>query len=256
MALRISNALRNFTLQNGSFKKALQNGKIFLYTGAQVANPEAAPTGTLLCTYTVTSGAHTSEVLPFGTVTLAGTSGSVNTLTVDGISVLPAPVTFTTSLTQVATDIAAAINKGMSEPEYTATASGAVVTIIASRGAGASGNGLVIAAGLTTLTATIANTANGVTAINGLQFQNSLVGTLSKDAAQIWSGIAGASGTAGWFRFVGAVADSGLADGDNSQIRLDGNVGTTGSDLNLTSTAIAATATQTISGFSVTLPAA
>ena len=48
---------------------------------------------------------------------------------------------------------------------------------------------------------------------------------------------------------------AGTTDSTDSQVRLDGSVSTSGADLNLTSTAIAATATQTISGFAVTLPA-
>jgi hypothetical protein len=159
-------------------------------------------------------------------------------------------------LTQTAADVAAAINKGLTDPEYTATSAGAVVTISAVRGTGAVSNGLVVTATLTTITASYANLSGGVTAVNGLRWGNSAAGLIGIDPVQTWSGVAGASGTAGWFRFVGSVADSGALDTTESQIRLDGAVATSGAELNMSSTTITASATQTISAFSVTLPAA
>jgi len=256
MALRISTALRDFLLQHGSLKNALQNGKILVYSGAQPATADAAPTGTLLCVYTDNSGAHTPEVLATGTVTLAtGASGSVDTITVNGVNIIAAPVPFNTSLTQTAADLATAINKGISSPEYTATSSGTVVTISAMRGSGSAPNGFVVTGTLTTMTASYGNMAGGTDAVNGLQLDNAAAGSISKRSDQTWSGAAVAGGTAGWFRFVGSVTDSGIADSTESQIRMDGSVSTSGAQLNLSSTTIAATATQTISGFTASIPA-
>lgn len=258
MTLRISSGLRNFVMQNGSFKNALQNGKLLIYTGAQPATPDAAPTGTLLATITSSSGAHTAEVLATGTVTLdTGASGSVNTVTVNSLNILPAAVPFNTSLTQTAADVAAAINKGMSDPEYTATSSGAVVTIKANRGTGATVNGYVVSATLTTITASYANLSGGVTAVNGLQWGNAAAGLVAKDTTQNWTGVAVASGTAGWGRFVGSVADSGAADSSEVEIRMDGSIATSGGEIQMSpGTAVTSGATQTIGSFGVTLPAA
>lgn len=257
MTVRLSNALRNYINEQGSVKHALTGGKILLYSGSQPATPETAPSGTLLCTYTLASGAHTAEVLATGSVTLStGASGSVDTITVDGVDILPAPVAFNTSLAQTATDCITAINKASTSPKYVASSGGSgIITITAARGAGAEANGLVVSGTFTTITGSYSNMAGGVTPVNGLGFGASSAGVLSKDSAQTWSGVAGATGTAGWFRFVGSVADSGIADSTDSQIRLDGAVSTSGSDLNLTSTSIASGATQTLSGFSITLPA-
>jgi len=257
MTVRLSNALRNYVNEQGSLKHALQGGKLMVYSGAQPANPETAPSGTLLCTYTNNSGAHTAEVLATGSVTLStGSSGSVDTITVDGVDILPAAVPFNTSLAQTALDVIAAINKASTSPKYKASTGGSgVITITAARGAGAEANGLAVVASFTTITGSDTDMASGVTPVNGLKFGASASGVLSKDDAQTWSGVAVAGGTAGWARFVGAVADSGAADSTDSQVRLDMSISTSGSDLNLTSTAIAATATQTISGFAVTLPA-
>src|SRR5574340_759925 len=142
MTLRLSSGARNFVLQHGSLKKAFQGGKILIYSGAQTSSADAAPTGTLLCTVTKSSGAHTAEVQASGPVTLTGgAAGSVDTVTVNSVNILTnGAVPFNTSLTQTAADLAAAINLSESYPEYTATSSGAVVTIKAARGAGAAPN--------------------------------------------------------------------------------------------------------------------
>lgn len=256
MTLRLSTALRNHNLAGGSLKNALQGGKLLIYTGAQPASADAAPTGTLLCTISDASAAHTPEVLATGSVTLAGSSGSVTALTVGGVAVIDAAVPFNTDLATTAADLAAAINACQSSPDYSATASGATVTISAARGSGAAPNGFVVDATCTTLTSTDVNLSGGVSAVNGLKFGSPAAGVLGKLATQAWSGVAGNTGTAGWFRFVGAVADSGALDAAESQFRLDGAISTSGSQLNMSSTSITAGATQTITSFPVTLPSA
>src|SRR3990167_9378872 len=138
MALRLSTGLRNFMLQHGSLKDALQNGRMEVYTGTQPTTADSAATGTLLCPITKGSAAHTAEVLATGTVTLTGgASGSVDTVTVNSVNILTTgAVPFNTSLNQTAADLAAAINASESSPEYTASVSGAIVTISAMRGTG------------------------------------------------------------------------------------------------------------------------
>lgn len=257
MTLRYSTAASNYILQHGSLKKALQGGKILIYSGSQPASADSAPTGTLLCTITSSSGAHTAEVLATGTVTLTGgAAGSIDTVTVNSVNILTnGAVPFNTSLTQTAADLAAAINLSESFPEYTATSSGAVVTITAARGSGASPNGFVVSATLTTITASYGNMAGGVTAVNGLQFGSAAARTLSKKTGQVWSGVNTASGTAGWYRFVGAVADSGVADSSETEIREDGAIATSGAQLNMNNTTLASGATTTIDTWSRSQPA-
>lgn len=256
MTLRVSTALRNFVLSGGSIKDGLQGGKIMIFSGAQPTSADAAPTGTLLATITSAGATHTPEVQAAGTITLSGSAGSIDGVTVNSVAILDASVPFNTTLTQTALDLANAINSSASNPEYTASASGSVVTITAKRGTGAVANGYVVAGSLTTLTATYSALSGGVTAVNGLKFGAASAGVLPKHATQVWNGIAGASGTAGWFRFVGAIADSGLADASESQFRLDGAVSTSGAQLNMSSTTVTQNATQTISSFPITLPTA
>lgn len=256
MTLRLSTAMRDYINADGSFKDALHDGEIKIYSGAQPATADAAPTGTLLCTITAASAARTAEVQASGTVTLSGSAGSVDAITVGGIDVLGASVAFDTDLTTTAAKVAAQINRFRSVPNYKATSAGAVVTLIAPRGLGANANSKTVTGTLTTLTASYANTSGGVTAVNGLHFDVSTAGVLAKDASQVWSGVAGATGTAGWFRFTGSVADSGAIDSSAAQVRLDGAISTSGAQLNMSATSITSGATQTISSFPVTLPTA
>ena len=255
MPLRLSTGLRNFVNAAGSMKDALQNGQLLIYTGAQPATADTAPSGTLLVTITDASATRTAEVLATGTVTLAtGAAGSVDAITVNGVSILDAPVAYATSLTVTATNVATAINRSASNPEYTATASGAVITIRAKRGSGAGANGFVVTGTLTTLTATYANMASGVTAVNGLKFGISAAGVVDKHATQVWTGVAVVTGTAGWFRFVGSVADSGATDTGEIEIRMDGAISTSGAQINMSNTTVTLSATETVSSFPLTLP--
>lgn len=256
MTARISTGLRNFLAESGSLKDALQGGKILVYSGSQPTTADAAPTGTLLCTFTDNDGAHTSEVAATGSVVLTGgASGSVNSLTVDGIALLDASVPFNTSLTQTAADVVTAINNSQSNPDYTASSSGATITITARRGTGSEANGLVVASTTTTITKTDNNMSGGVSSVNGLKFSQSLSGILSKLASQTWSGTTATTGTAGWFRFVGPIADSGALDTLGTQIRLDGAISTSGQQLNFSSTSFVGGAVQTITAFDITVPA-
>ncbi len=75
-------------------------------------------------------------------------------------------------------------------------------------------------------------------------------GVLSKDA-NAWSGVAAASGTASYFRLV-VNTDTGVLS--TSELRLQGTVGTSGADLNMSSVSIVISATQTIDTFDLTMP--
>jgi hypothetical protein len=255
MTMRLSTGLRNFLNKQGSVAGALRNGRIEIYSGAQPTSADAAVTGTLLCTITGNSGAPTNEVLATGTVTLAGSAGSLNTLTVDGQDILGGAVPFNGTLAQTALDVAAQINRFNGYPDYTASAAAAVVTISAIPGSGTAPNAKVVAATATTLTATTANMAGGVAAANGLQFDVSVAGTLTKLASQIWSGLNAATGTAGWFRQYGSVADAGALDAVGTALRIDGAIGTSGAEMNLNSTAFTSGATTTLAAWGDTIPA-
>jgi hypothetical protein len=96
------------------------------------------------------------------TVTLTGgASGSVDTITVDGVALLGSPVAFSTNLATTATNVATAINTGTGTHGYTATAASAVVTILANIIEGSNPNGYVVAVTSTTITTTNTDMYNG-----------------------------------------------------------------------------------------------
>ena len=257
MTARFSTGARDFLNKRGGIDDMLMNGWIEIYTGSQPATADAAVTGTLLCTISSASGAITKEVLSTGSVTLnTGAAGSVNTLTVNSVEIMGAAVNFNTSLTQTAADVAAQINRYKSNPDYTATSSGAVVTIIARPGTGTAPNTFVVASTVTTITKTDANMAGGVASVNGLKFDTSASGVMNKLSTQTWSGVNAATGTAGYFRQYGSVADAGGAATTNLELRIDGAIATSGAEMNLNSTAFTSGATTTLSSWSMTVPAA
>lgn len=254
MTLRLSSGLRNHLMNGGSMKQAFSGGKLKIYSGSQPSTADAAPTGTLLATITDNSGAHTQEVRATGTITLSGSSGSITAVTVNALTVLGETVAFDTDLSTTATNLAEAINEYHSVPKIQASASGAVVTLTAPQGVGAGANGWVVDSTTSTLVGTDVNMSGGVTSANGLKFDKGSAGAMDKLDSQTWSGVAGVTGTAGWFRLEGPVADSGALDSTESQIRMDGAISTSGAQLNMSSTSITASATQTITSFPITLP--
>ena len=105
------------------------------------------------------------------------------------------------------------------------------------------------ALGSAVLLVTISNNSSGT----GLTFAATPVGgVLSKNAAETWSGVNAASGTATFYRFVTA-ADSGSAS--TTESRLQGTVGVTGEGINLTAgTALASAATTSIDSYGIEIP--
>ena len=86
---------------------------------------------------------------------------------------------------------------------------------------------------------------------NGLNFDPVSGGTLTKKQSETWSGTNDADGTAGWFRFY----DNSKTTGSSSTaVRFDGNIATSGAQLNMSSTSLSSGATTTIDSFAVTLP--
>lgn len=261
MAFRVSTALRNGMLEGGSLKRLMSNCFIKVYTGSQPANADAATSGTLLVTYSLSGGTPTREVRATGSVTLnSGAGGSVTSITVNGIEILDTTVPYTTSLANTASLIATAINDNPKNWLFDASVSSATVTLTAKQGLGALANGWAVVTTLTTMTKTdvnIGSGVSGVTAVNGLNWGDSAAGSLTKKASETWQGTAVATGTAGWFRVEAAVSDAGTTDSTESVLRIDGAVATSGAEFNMPgSTTITSGAVQTLSNFSIALPTA
>lgn len=90
-------------------------------------------------------------------------------------------------------------------------------------------------------------------ATNGLQFEPAAAGEVAKKTAQEWKFKGLANGTAGWFRLMGNASDA-LGTSTTSP-RLDGNIGTSGADLNLSNIAVTTNTPCTIDVFIYGIPA-
>ena len=249
MALRLSTGLRNKLNAGGSLKKSLHDGVIRIYTGSQPAAADDAVTGTLLASITLVSGALTegTESTPQrDTATFTyGSNGDIYKLVVNGniysyttIAGDDAPKTAEALAKLVDKDNDVVVGRN-SNVIYVSAKHPGVTYTLANTGTTTPGN-LVLA-----------NTQANVR-LNGLQFGAVTAGVLTKEAG-VWSGVAVATGTAGWFRFQGV----GIDDDTLSTVfvRLDGNIATSGANMNMSSTSITSGATQTVDTFSVTEPA-
>lgn len=252
MSIRQSTGLRNFLATIGCYKRAFEGGKMRWYSGTQPVSADSPMAGTLLAEFSLSKGTITNEVRSFGTVTLTGgASGSVSSITVNGVEVLGATVSYTSSLTLTAAAIAAQINAFQSVPKYEATSSGAVVTIKALPGTGTGPNTFAIVVTATTITHSEVAFSGGVAGVNGLTFGLTADGALQITGA--WECDAIAGGTVGCYRLCGSEAD---ANGTSTTLlRLDGSVGVSGADLPVASTAITLGAPQRLTSFTITVPA-
>ena len=87
---------------------------------------------------------------------------------------------------------------------------------------------------------------------NGINLDVAAAGAVSKAVAEVWSGVGLADGTAGWFRFYDNAVTTGAS---TTAIRMDGQIATSGGEINMSNTNIVTLGTTTIDGFVVTLPA-
>lgn len=254
MAIRLSTALQNFLLAQGSFNQAFNGGTLEVRTGFQPASANNAPTGTKLVTFTSASAAWTAETPSVGSVELTGgAAGSINTVKIDGDDILDAPVVYANSLGATALALADAINRSALNNDFDASVTGNKVELTTRPGRAAQYASAVVASTATTITTNDTNCTSGTDAVNGLLFDLASGGILAKRIAQIWSGVAIASGTAGWFRLLGPVADPGTNAPDF--LRLDGSIASSGGNLTMSPLTMTQGATQTLASFNPTIPA-
>ena len=100
-----------------------------------------------------------------------------------------------------------------------------------------------------TLLATIYS--NNPTDTVGISFATPVVGVISKTGT--WAGTALATGTAGWYRLFEAGGTPGSLS--TTESRVDGNISTSGANMNMSSTTVTSGTVQTVSTFDITLPA-
>lgn len=273
--LRLSTGLRAYLLNHGSLAEALSGGVIYVYSGTQ---PGSADTGTadtgesetLIATITDSDGAYTREQPVTATLTLtAGAAGSVDSVTVGGVELLEAAVPFNTSLAQTATDLAAAINRNRYGVHgiYATDDGAAEVTLTSKRTWGPALSAAAVVISTTTLSASKTDfTTIAATPANGLHFEKhdedeygDPRAKLIKASGQTWSGTAGASGTATWFRFTNHYLTSSTADDgtvtSTEVLRLDGSIGLANATLVLDDVEIESSDPVTVSSFAITATA-
>jgi len=159
---------------------------------SDVDSDSSAPTAT--ATQLQANVAAVAETRASGTVTITGGSASagVNTIssvTVDGVELLIDPVDWVSSNDATANALAVAINDNSFASNYSATAAGAVVTIKAAVGTGATPNGDVVAATTTgDVTASTADMASGVTAVDAVaQVYKVVISGTTPDSTDLWT---------------------------------------------------------------------
>lgn len=256
MALKLSTGLVNKMLTTAPLRNIMSNCVIDIYSGAQVADADTAVAGTLLVTLSKSSGAFTGETKAVGALTIAGAAGSVDTVTVNAVDILGGSVAFVTDINATATAVANAINANPKNTMFDASTTGAsgVITLTAREGLGTLVNTWAVSGTYTTITGgTYVALTGGVDAVNGCKWGTAAAGVLSKDAVEVWSGNAVATGTAGWFRIRGS-NDAGGAS--TTLPRVDGAVATSGAQMNLGSLTITSGAPFVVPTGTLTLPKA
>lgn len=283
MALRLSTGFANYIASGGGWGDALKNGIIKVYSGSQPTTANDAATGTLLCQFsTGADGAFTAEVPCVAKIDFTSATTSCTALTIGTISLLSG-TSLTGADTVLAAAVAADINATNTTPDFYAVVGGeviggitfgsdaSIVYLIAPKNAGTSINGATVACtvgggsvaingGSSTTLGGAGSHLVGANAVTCLSMTYPpVVGTISKSGT--WQDtLANATGTAGWFRFLCTpYFDDGsttlITTGHNAKklMRLDGTVGTSGSDMIISSTSITVGAAQTVSQFDLTV---
>lgn len=86
---------------------------------------------------------------------------------------------------------------------------------------------------------------------NGINLNGAASGVISKSATEIWSGVAVATNTAGWFRYYDKDRVTGAS---TTARRFDGSVAQSAAQLNMSNTSVVSGSTSTIDSLAITFP--
>lgn len=263
MALYWSTGLRQFIAQHGSYKRALQGGVMIIYSGTVPTSADAVAGSytTQLLRITLSSGAYTAETQASASVTLSGSGGSLDTLTVGksgetAVDILGGAVAWDTDLSTTAANAVAQIQTHLSNPEYEVSSSGAVITVKSLMGSGTAQNGFILSC--TTSGGLLEDApqtfAGGISAVNGLNYLYGIDGVLTK--AGPWSGVIANTGTASYWRIYGPLGNEWNGPyASTTAIRVQGTCGMGASyDYNMESTSMVAGITHIIETFNLEVP--
>ena len=252
MAGKLSTGIRNFRAYGGSLRKAFEDAVLNIYSGTAPTEADDAPTGVLLAKITKSSGAVAANArstpkrykINIGSH-VADQTFKLN-VTMDGVG----PTTYT--YTNTPDGDAEAVAKGVALmlndiPQLIAIAEGANGNLYVQGDIAGLDFTLADGGGTGTLTVSLVEAAARV---NTLQLGAPTAGVYTK-SSDTWSGVALATGVAGYFRFVTSMD---LGTDNTTDLRLQGSVSTSGAELNLSNINFTLGATQTIDTFQLTEP--
>lgn len=248
MPLRFSSGAVDSLQENDCFRKTFEGGVIDIMLGAQPASADDARTGTLLARITLASGAFTAGIKStrkMDKATIAyGSDGDAYALVINGTSYSYTSVGGDDN-DAVALALAALVDASpvveafsVANVIYTRARYGGVSYTIANTGTTTGGNNVIAA-----VTAEVR--------LNGLLWGDSALGVISKEAG-VWSGLALADGTAGYFRFKANAVDDDTQS--TSLVRMDGNISTSNAPLIVSSVNIKQNTTITVDSATITRP--
>lgn len=247
MAFKLSTALQNWMLDFSSLRKAFENAVIKIYSGTAPTYANDAATGVLLCTISKASGTvsldeeGTNKITQV-TVTAPNTS---TTVSLGGVAFNVNALSATLSVINTAIALAEKIND--TSYDCVAVASGTDgILYVMSRIDGET------FATVGTLNTSVSDKIAAVDSDTLSFLSLAVAGVLSKNA-DTWSGVNVATGTAGYFRMVTS-GDTGVLV-TTTEKRLQGNISTSGAEMNLSNLNLTLGATLTVDSFTITLPA-
>ncbi len=251
-----STGLRNKMLGVDSLASIMADGVIKIYTGSAPASSDDAVTGQELVT--ITKGSATVKVAKKVTITATISNSADYAVTLNGVT-----LTYTSSASATGDEISAGLKALIDDAQgngisgvinYDKLYGRFIVTDV-----GSSSGQITIEAATAGVDFDVSVGSNLALVTNtesayGLHFDADSIasGVMTKKANEVWSGVCGASGTAGYFRFV-LDDDDGLSS--TTEPRIQGTVGTANTDMVVTSTNFAAGATQTVDVGTATMPA-
>jgi len=255
MALRQSTGLRNALDGGKSIRKVFEDAILNIYSGPAPSLADAAPTGSVLAKITTASGAVTAlarSTPSIWKVTIGDYTGGYTyglDITVDSVKQTPLFTNTPTlgSVILVAGALAQLVND--CAPIICVPTGGDGVFYIS----GPAGLDFTVAktSGVTGAV-TVATQVQVASALNTLRFGPPALGVISKSG--VWSGPVLITGVAGYFRLVTNLDGADL-DSNYSDARLQGDISTSGAEVNLSNINLVAGATQTIDTFALTEPA-
>ena len=259
MAEKYSTGLRNWLLGGKDLREAFDDFIIKVFSGSAPSDADQAEGVTALCT--ITKASQTVDATEVSTakqalipITVAA-SGAVVSIKINGTDYVYTVPAGSPSLTATALAVAQMLD-GIPGVDAVAVVSNATTDGNVVVRSSIRGLALTVADGAgKTATYTIADNTVTNARSDALQWGTPASASMSKPS-EVWSGVNAATGTAAWFRIVRPDDTGALLTGDALAItrRIQGAIGTSGAELNLSNINLVIGATLTIDTAVFSLP--